>query len=256
MKNLIWLLIFPILFAACDSEEIDPTKGTVELNMKATYGDDQFIMNDFYEYDNGMQISFATLLFYISDVKLVNEANEEFSLAEVGFVNFYNNHSTAATAGNGEDILSASLKEGTYKSLRFGVGLPAAINSTNPSDYGPDSPLSRTEMYWDWKGTYIFSMVEGNLDTLANGGNPTPDLGLTYHSGADAMYRQVEIPINFVVKAQETQGLQLELDARKIFITDTVFDVKTNFKSHADPADYQIAETIITNLANAISVVD
>lgn len=252
MKKLLWILIIPFLMTACDPNEIDPTKGTIQLNMLGSYGDDPFVLNNYYEYDSGMKISYATLLFYMSNIRLVNDVDEEITLSEINFVNFKDNHSVAGTTGEG--ILEVNIKSGNYKAIRFGVGVPADINATNPSDYSRESPLSRSEMFWSWRGSYIFSMVECNLDTLDNGGNPTNDMFLTYHSGADAMYQSVEIPIDFTVTATETQTLQLELDARKIFITDSVFDVKMNSESHTNTDDFDIATTIIENLANAITV--
>jgi len=252
MKNLLWFFIIPILFAACDSVEVDPTIGTVDVNMKGTFGNTPLVLNDYYEFDSGMKLNFATLLFYLSDVRLVNDANEEVLLTDISFVNFYNNHSLAN--GQGEPVLNVGIKEGHYKALRLGVGIPASVNATNPSDYSSESPLSRTEMYWTWRSSYIFSMVECNLDTLDNGGNPTNDMFLTYHSGADAMFQTLDIPIDFMVKGLETQTLQLAIDAKKIFITDTVYDVKTNSESHSDADDFQVGLDIIERLALAISV--
>lgn len=252
MKKLLFLLFIPVLFPACDPVEPEVKGGTLQVNLKGVFGDSPLVLNDFYKLPDSNLVNFSSLLFYISDIKLVNEDNEEVLIKEVDMINFYNNHSSANTASLGETLTIEGVPEGEYKAIKFGIGLPASLNATSPADYTSDNPMSKTEMYWDWRGTYIFSVIEGILDESDNGVQDN-DVFITIHSGSDAMFqtKELTLPISIINDVQTKVNFQL--DAKKIYVTDTVFDIKNRNTSHTGVDDSDIAEEIIMNLTNAIS---
>lgn len=241
-----------LYFSACDPVEPAPEETTLKVNFLGQYDTEPLVLNQAYSYPGDMDLTYSTLLFYISDVRLVTVDDEEVVIKDVDMVNFYDHHANPATAADGETITITDVPEGDYKGIRFGIGLPADLNATNPADYAATHPMSRTEMYWDWRGTFIFSMVEGAVDTLQDG---TPDVFLTYHSGSDAMYEQVDLAYNFSIGGGDELTIPLVLDAKKILVTGAgAYDVVNNNVTHTTADDYHIAEAIIQNLANAISV--
>lgn len=254
MKKLgLFLLATGLLyFSACDPVEPAPEETTLHFNFAGQYDGQTLVLNQSYPFTSDMDLMYSTLLFYVSDVRLVTVDDQEVVIKDVDMVNFYDHHTTAATASEGETLTFEDVPEGEYKAIRFGIGLPADLNATNPADYPSTHPMSRTEMYWDWRGTFIFSMIEGSVDTLQNG---TPDVFLTYHSGSDAMYEQVELPYNFTISGGDELTVPMTLDAKKIlYTTEGPYDVKNNNVTHTTTDDYHIAETVIRNLAKAIAI--
>lgn len=249
MKNWIGFLVLTLVISGCNFDVIPKEEQSFTLNFSGKYGTDDLVLNEAYDFPNNYQMKFGELSFFISNVRLVDENDQEFSIGTADLVSFYNNHSSA-TASKKETISIDDVPNGKYKKIKFGIGLPADLNAKNPADYANDNPLSKTQYYWDWRATYIFSMVECTVDTLLNG---SFDHYLTYHSGSDAMYKEVSFDTDFVIDNADF-SINFVLDAKKIFVTDTVFDVKNNPLTHSTPDDAHIADEIITNLANAISV--
>ncbi len=250
MKKLIWFLVFSLIIGACNFDVNPKKEQSIELSFLGKYGTEALVLNNAYDYPDSYKLTLNTLSFFISDIRLVDENNTETSIGSTDLIKFTNNHSTS-TSSKKETISIGDVPSGTYKKIKFGIGLPADLNAKNPADYENSNPLSNTEYYWDWRATYIFSAIEGTLDTLQDG---TVDVFLTYHSGSDAMYKEVEFDTNIIVNDDATTIINFELDAKKIFITDTVFDLINNPLTHSTPDDAHIADEIITNLSNAISL--
>lgn len=249
--NKIWLaLIITILFLQACSED-EPVEGavTLSLNLKSQFGTEQFVLNNFYPYDNGDEISFSNLRFYISDVKLL-KSNGDVAIHEIGNFDFKINHSEASTAINGETVTIQNVTPGEYMGIAFGIGVAPLLNKTLPTDYDAGHPLSEVSNYWTWRETFIFSTIEGQIRKASD----TEDqVFYVYHSGTDALYQTQTFnqPLNFA--ENETVQLNFELDAKKIFINGTgTLDIRNNNSSHSGPDDIHIAEQVITNLGNAI----
>ena len=252
MKKLLLILIIPFLFASCE-DGLFPNKtkeGTLDLNFKAFYGDENLVLGNFYDYPDGKgsKISFDRLKFYISDIKLGDNA----SISDALIFDFRENHSSAATSSNGETISIEDITVGDYEKIDFGVGLNAALNASNPADYKSSEALSQTEMYWDWRGSYIFAMIEGNLDTDGDGVGDVPFL---YHPGSDALFRDVSFSTPITIEKKETTTINLEINTKDIFITSNgAFDIEAEPLSHSGPTDEEVAQEIMTNLTNAIKL--
>lgn len=251
MRKLIAILIIPFLFSSCE-DGLFPNRtkeGTVDLNFKAFYDADNLVLGDYYDYPdgNGTKIKFKVFTFFISDVKLSDE-----NISDALLFEFREHHSTAATAPDGETLTIENVTVGDYDEVDFGVGITAALNSTNPADYKSSEALSETSMYWDWRGSYIFAMVEGSIDT---GG--IKDIDFIYHMGSDALFRDVDFSTPITVEKNKTTTLNFEINMKDIFVTDTkVFDIKEAQTSHSGLNDEEIAQEIMTNLTNAIRLND
>ena len=170
MRKVLFLIaILPFVFAACDPVEPSPEIGDLSLNIQGQYDNQTLILNDHYDYVNGQKVSLTNLIFYMSDVRLITDAGNEVSLDDVNLVNFAQNHSLSSTAINGETITFKRYSRRKLYRNQIWRGLPASLNATNPADYASDHPMSKTEYYWDWRGTYIFSVIEGLLGYMDNG---------------------------------------------------------------------------------------
>ncbi len=56
------------------------------------------------------------------------------------------------------DVVTGTVPAGTYKGLRFKVGVPFDLNHNDPT-LAP-SPLSATSMFWTWQGGYKFIKID------------------------------------------------------------------------------------------------
>ena len=243
-----------MLFTSCiDGLFPGKTKeGTVDLNFKAFYDTDNLVLGQFYDYPNGngSKINFTTLTFFISDIKLADDA----SISDAVLFDFSKNHSDAATAPDGETKSIENVIVDDYTKIEFGVGLNAVLNATNPADYKSSEALSNTAMYWDWRGSYIFAMIEGNLDTDGDG---VGDVPFVYHTGSDALFRDVSFSTPITIEKDGTTTLNFEINAKNIFVTSNgAFDIEAAQSSHSGVSDEEIAQEIMTNLTNAISLID
>lgn len=252
MKKLLIILIIPFLFASCD-DSVSPdetTEGTVDLNFKAFYDTDNLVLGDFYDYPdgNGSKINFTNLTFYISDIKLADDV----SISDAVIFDFSKNHSSAATAPNGETKSIEDVASGDYEKIEFGVGINAVLNATNPADYNSTEALSQTAMYWDWRGSYIFVMVEGNLDTDGDGAGDVP---FVYHMGSDALFRDASFSMPITVESGGTTTVNFEINTKDIFVTSSgAFDIEAAQSSHSGVDDEVVAQEIMTNITAAIKL--
>ena len=252
MKKLLILLVIPFLFASCD-EGVDPentNEGTVDINFKAFYDTDNLVLGDFYDYPdgNGSKINFTTLTFYISDINLADEVR----ISDAVIFDFSKNHSSSATAPDGETNSIEAVTIGDYDGIEFGLGLNAALNATNPADYKSSEALSQTSMYWDWRGSYIFVMIEGNLDTDGDGAG---DIPFVYHMGSDALFRDASFSTPITVEKNETTTLNFEINTKDIFVTSNgAFDIESEQISHSGVDDEEVAQEIMTNVTSAIKI--
>lgn len=254
MKKLIVLILaIPFLFASCDNGGISlKRKGSIDMNFKATYDGAPMVLGDFYDYPSGQghRITFQVFNFFVSEVQLGAEDKVEDAI----FFDFRENHSAASTAPNGESFVIENIPAGDYSSLNFGVGISAALNATNPADYRSDEALSNTSMYWDWRGSYIFAMIEGGIDTTGDGLINVP---FTYHMGSDALFRDASFSNPITIERGTATPLNFGVDLKDVLVKDgTAFDIAGASSSHTGTDDEAIAQELMTNLTDALTLLD
>lgn len=246
MRQLLFPLLFALVFLAadCNDDKVQPTEtGTLELNFKGTFGADPLVMYAReYPYEAGMKLKFQLFRFYISNLIL----SDDTKIADVQIVDFEKVQSDAA-AQQGITIQIKNVPAKTYAALKMGIGLTPELNATNPGKYTPGSPLS--DNYWSWALGYVFTKIEGNADIDGDGKYESK---LTFHAGANELYRNKEFNKNFTVKTGETTRLNFEVDLRKVLVKSELdfLDFRKVTIDHTN--DMKIARFIEDNLTNAI----
>jgi len=246
MKKTTFLLLFAFALLAtdCQDDDVQPqATGTLELNFKGTFGADPLVMYAReYPYEAGMKVKLQLFRFYVSNILLSNNVK----VSDIEVVDFEDVQSDA-TAQQGITIQIKNVPTEDYTGINFGVGVSENLNKTNPGGYAPGSPLS--DNYWSAALGYVFTKIEGNADVDGDG---VFNDKLTFHAGANQLYRNKEFNKTFTVKAGETTRLNFEVDLRKVLV-----------KSESDFLDFrkvtidhttkpEIATFISDNLANAI----
>lgn len=246
--NLLLLLLASLAFfhSGCDNPADEETAPFV-LDVKALINDEPLVLGDTYQ--NGLDYHFnlTVLRFYLSHLTLVKPDGSEVEVKDVELLDLENHH--AVYQAQGEQI-SGTVPAGTYTALRFAIGVDSTLNHDDPAQYPSTHPLSiYYGMHWDWNPGYIFLKLEGNADTVANGGG-TLDRAFIYHVGADALYREVRFEDDFTVAPDENFEYKVKLDANRLFYNETdTLDMEKNF-THTG-GDFTVAENVLNLFAAA-----
>jgi hypothetical protein len=135
------------------------------------------------------------------------------------------------------------------------LGVKKALNGTDDTNFDEasfpiDHPLSiYNNMYWSWATGYIFSKIEGKIDT-SQAQDQTPTYTWFYHSGMDTCYTEKNFDnLNIVVNEGKTTVIELGIEVKDIFISqnDTINMVEDNFTHTTDNID--LARKVSINLA-------
>ncbi len=205
-----WGFVFLLSWMVWGCSEPDDSS-RLDLNVFGQYAGQPLVMGEKYPYFDGSEILFTKSEFFLSEVAVRNEQGEWINLSDVNFVNLQNHHFNTENAQKGLRLGLGRIPEGKYSSIRFGIGVPARINSKSPKDFSASSALGQGDHYWAGWDSYIFSKTEGLLSDgmqLAN---------FAYHSGFDSIYVVKEYPISLNVTEGNNVSLKLILDHRKFF---------------------------------------
>lgn len=149
----------------------------VEIRFSARVGDREFACGETYE---GVGTTQARLIpsdfrFYVYDVQLVTEDGTQVSvlldqdgiwqLEDIALLDFENKEPPCV---NGTVQTNSSIRgrvaPGTYKGLRFVLGVPFRRNHGDASVAPP--PLSLTGMFWSWQAGYKFLRIDTAFDDV------------------------------------------------------------------------------------------
>jgi len=115
------------------------------------------------------------LRFYVSDVRLVRPDGSEAAVAldddrawqakGVALLSW-----CADGKRDVRDVVTGSVPAGTYRGVRFAVGVPDALNHADATI--ADAPLNVTGMYWSWRSGYKFLRFDVRA-SRENGASPS-----------------------------------------------------------------------------------
>lgn len=101
-----------------------------------------------------------------------------------------------------------SVPKGTFKGIRFVVGVPAKEDLGDPNIWPVDHPLNPTVngLHWGWQGGYVYMAIEGRWNKSAGESS-----GFSYHIARRPNQVTVEIPVEFQGGGPMTLQLGLDL---------------------------------------------
>ena len=184
MKHLLLssLLSSVLLIAGCSDDTAPltplPTDSTalksVVLRFVPKFGDAPLLLGRKYLDAGGDSVSFTTIKLYVSEMALVDSTGAELPMPGIALVDF----GADGVAAKGYATVTTRAKAGTYRGIRFSIGVPSADNhrdaATQALPLGPNSG-----MYWGWNPGYIFHMIEGKADSAST------TVDFAYHIGED-----------------------------------------------------------------------
>lgn len=201
--------------SSCKPEKIiDPEKPvvkdkglTVELSplfdgVKMNFNDQEYTRG------NGEKISIQVWSIILSHLSLVKSDNTEVLLGD-GYMHVsFENKKTK--------LNFPTIPAGTYKGVKFMIGVDSAINHQDPSVWPAGHPLNPNVnfMHWGWAGGYIFHQMDGKYRGM---GSSTLK-GFTYHQATNAMTKRISILNDFTISdVNALTTLTIGADAKYYF---------------------------------------
>jgi hypothetical protein len=242
MKN--WILfLLPLFLTASKCKEDAVVNPKLNINFKTIYNVNPFVLNKTYPYTSPSQVKFTRFNFFITKIALIGANSATTTLADAAKLDFtplYDD--TKAAAGL---TLSYDVPQGDYTGIQFSLGVSDDLNAKNPGQQPSSSPLSEASEYWDAWRSYIFSKLEGSVDTLNNN---RFDKSFTIHTGgSEGVYKPL-IFNQFMAIHSDTK-LNFEIDMNKIL---SGIDLKTIDGAH-DLNDVKKMKAFMTAFSTAIS---
>lgn len=240
-QNLLFLaLLTGVILSACNGS--DDEQGSLRIHYLARYDDQPLAIFTDYDTPSGDQIQFTHVSLIVSDLSLYNNPSstllQETNLIDLGFDDI-----PAATIGAIQ--VYNEISAGAYDGIRFGIGVPADMNTKKPADFPSTHPLSFTGYYWEAWDSYIFMKIEGRLD---NGGDGVFDTPFAFHTGSNALYSILETPIPVTIEDSKTAELHIAIDYKKLL---EGIDIKSNPQNHNPEDSLQIGK-IVSNIPSSV----
>jgi hypothetical protein len=163
--------------------------------------------------------------FIFSNFRVVKMDNTELTFPnKYGFISY---------TDNATDFVLPELPAGSYKGIKFTVGLDSATNHGDPSQWPANHPLNplKNGMHWSWQGGYIFMTHEG---TFSNKG---ADDSYTFHIATLPFSNEisVEFPYNHVQGKNDI--IAVNCDLAKYFDGVNAFSLQNDISgSHSNSA--------------------
>jgi hypothetical protein len=251
-KSTFSILFFMLLtLAACKKDEAIPETtepaGILEIRFNPTMNGVPLQANSIFTGPNNQRMLVENFKFYLSGLYLRSDTDSVL-IKDVSFVDLIASNKT----------LKLAVKPGVYKALRYAVGLTPEQNGTNNPNFDEaqfpiDHPQSiYNGMYWSWASGYIFSKIEGKIDTSATQ-NQTPTFTWFYHSGLDVLYSPGSISdLSIELKDKETTILDLAIEVNDVFRQpgDTI-NIMNDYFTHTTD-NLGLAEKVIRNISKSI----
>ncbi len=252
---LLLILVLFIFIVGCGSDDevlvCEPTPSTlttVDLIFKAQFGSEPLVFNTTtYDYE-GMGMTISKFDFYISDVSLfknIGGATEQTDILDIEFVDFTQNN----------NLVTLELTEvplGSYDGIVFSIGVPSDLNGQQPGDFSVTHPLGIINVGHHWAAwdSYIFSKIEGRLDTTGN----QDFTNFSYHPGTNELFSgPIEKNASIELIANNSNTINFEVDLENIFINGGSLDIQSFPDSH-NPDEATGAIHVMDNFPSAISI--
>ncbi len=241
-KHLAFYSLISLLLIACKE---DNKGGTLTIHFKPLYDNQTLQTFNTLAFDAPQQIQFTHMSFFVSDIRLYDQASEK-SLDDIELVDLSFDALSSAEAGY--TVSYNNIPAATYSGIRFGIGVPPDVNLKKPADFPSTNPLSKTGYYWVAWNSYIFMKTEGRLDTVGNGNY---DMGYALHTGSDALFRSLEGPVPIAIQDGKETNLTVAIDYKKLLAG---VDIKGHPQNHT-PADTTELIKIVNNLGSALTLI-
>lgn len=136
-------------------------------------GDQPFYMDTVYVNAAGETFSITNLKFFISDIAFSrSNTAERAALSDTAAQGVYlvdvSEARRNAATGFLHHTTYFNMQEGDYSDIRFTIGVPRALNHSDPTQAPYPLNVGNTDMFWEWNSGYIFFLAEGRSTVAAD----------------------------------------------------------------------------------------
>ena len=214
--------------------------GTLRVDISHRFDDLPATLNSL-KYKAKETISISRLSYLISQPSLQREDNTWYELPEqFAWIDL----SSRRTSFTLTDIPS-----GSYKALRFSIGVPSETNNKDPSNHPANHPLNPNlnNLHWTWSGNYIFLALEGYYRA-----SEKETKGFVFHLANDQNFSRIQLAANFNMETKTAIGISFNLKKLLTQPRSITFQKDGN-STHSKEGD-PIASALVANLQSTFSV--
>jgi len=252
MKEFIALLAvvgFSMVFTSCDDDVVTtesecPAPGpSVKVTVQPMFNTDVLFLDSLYTTVEGYKVQFTDIKFYMEDIR-----NGATQMIDAGLFDYRE---------RGTLLLETEGAAANFTSLQANLGVDAAINHDNPSEFATSSMLNisnSNDMHWGWSPGYIFVKIEGKADTIPD----ATDLlnhNVVFHAGLDVNMQTLDFTnLNWITIGTDSHELQFQLDMATFLNGSTqTIDLKTEYSSHSAPGQEVLTLKVMENFKEALT---
>lgn len=225
------------------------TSNTQELALVFTTvaGSDPVNFATVHTSNSNQKYTLSTFRYYMSDIRLIKSDGSEYPLTGKYLL----------VQPSVSHVHLGAVPTGSYKGIKFAVGIDSLTNHKDPSLYGAGNPLAEQNpsMHWSWNSGYIFLQIEGSCDTtvantdvLTSGEYTKP---MFFHLGMDMLLRNVDLSNSaFTVGSSEEKHIYLKADINELL---DGIDLKTENQSHT-MGTMMMATKVANNIPNMFTL--
>lgn len=214
--------------------------GTLRVDINHRFDDLPATLNSL-KYKAKETISISRLSYLISQPSLQREDNTWYELPEqFAWIDL----SSRRTSFTLTDIPS-----GSYKALRFSIGVPSETNNKDPSNHPANHPLNPNlnNLHWTWSGNYIFLALEGYYRA-----SEKETKGFVFHLANDQNFSRIQLAANFNMETKTAIGISFNL--KKLLTQPRPISFQKDGNSTHSKEGDPIASALVANLQSTFSV--
>lgn len=190
----------------------------------------------------GRPISITRLDYIVSGLQFQSEAGDWFAL---------NNWYAYFSLGEGKTSVSIDpAPYGKFVAVSFNIGVPPAVNASDPNQYPDSHPLNPqvNGLHWGWQGGYVFCAIEGHYE------KENKSLGgFSYHIAGDSNLATVTVPIE--LDGEKDSRISLALSIENLFAGENPIDVAKTASTHSREGD-SLATLFVGNFESSIELLE
>jgi len=245
------------LFSGCEKEKPVTTTNKsditgIEVNFNALLNNEPLVplgVADLKPKNGGEYINISNWSFLISNFSLVKEDGEVVKLGD--------GYQWISVRSNRTKFKYTSIPKGTYKSIKYTIGLDSSVNHGDPNIWGPEHPLNPnlTGLHWGWSGGYIFHVLEGNFKPTASSSTTS---GYSFHTATMKFVRDYELKLNFTIDEGKVKIANISMFAEKYFDSQNsiLLSVKSGSHSEGSAEDVLLMEKFVENMVNVFQLTE
>lgn len=163
-----------VVIGGPDTALLNAEGETLKLCFLGRFGTDTLRTGRKYYTAGGDSVRFEMARFYVSQIALVDSTGKSHPLIGTHLVDMLDSGAQA----RGYAFITLKALPGTYRGVRFTVGVPFDQNHADPTTQA--APLgTESDMFWSWNSGYIFNRIEGKVDSAG------VEKAIAYHIGED-----------------------------------------------------------------------